>query len=261
MAMKRRTRIVLFALSAVVLVPVVAIAIVGFATFHGLSPIEDRQRVGATVEIVQDGYVSAALLDLGDDHVALVDCGNTPDGAAILAALDRRDMGPDDVSAIFVTHGHQDHIAACPLFTHATVYALETDVALAEGREPSDSPVGHLMGISPITAHVTHPLHDGVTITAGNAEVHVYAVPGHTRGSAAYLVDGVLFVGDSASVTDARTLRGAPWFFSDDQSENVASMHALARRLEEEHQTVTAIVAAHTGVLEDGDLLGALRAM
>lgn len=256
--MKRWKR-VLAVIGVVLLVPVLAIVGIGYATFHGLSAIEDGQRIGATVEIVQDGYVGMALVDLGDGHVAVIDCGNTPAGTAILAALERRHLTAGDVSAVFITHGHPDHISACPLFTSATVYALAADVPLAEGQAPADSPVGHLMGISPITAQITHPLADGDTITAGNAEVHVYAVPGHTPGSAAYLIDGVLFLGDSASVTTEGTLRGAPWFFSDDQAQNVASMHALATRLEGE--TVTTIVASHTGVLDHGDLIAAMRAM
>jgi glyoxylase-like metal-dependent hydrolase (beta-lactamase superfamily II) len=256
--MKRWKR-VLLGIGAVLLLLVLSVVGLGWATFHGLSEIQDGQRIGATIEIVQDGYVGVALIDLGDGHVALIDCGNHPDGSAILAALERRHLGPDDVSAIFVTHGHQDHVAACPLFTHAAVYGLAGDVALAAGRVPSDSPVGHLMGISPIHASIDHPLSDGDTITVGNAEVHAYAVPGHTAGSAAYLIDGALFVGDSASVTTDGTLRGAPWFFTDDTTRNVASMHALAGRLANE--TVTTIVASHTGVLDHGDLVGALRAM
>lgn len=256
--MKRWKRVV-GVLAALLLIPVLVLGGIMFFTFRGLTEIEDGQRIGATVEIVQDGYVGIGLVDLGDGHVALIDCGNHPDGAAILAALERRGLAASDVSAVFVTHGHPDHISACPLFTSATVYALAADVPLAEGHVASDSPVGHMMGISPIHAEIGHPLADGDVITAGNAEVHVYAVPGHTQGSAAYLIDGVLFVGDSASVTTEGTLRGAPWFFTDDQAENVASMHALATRLEGE--TVTTIVASHTGVLDDGDLIAALRAM
>lgn len=244
----------------VLLLPVITIGAIGFATFHGLSEIHDQQRVGATIEIVQDGYVSTALIDLGDGHVAMIDAGNDPHGVAILAALERRHLGPDDVSAIFVTHGHQDHVSACPLFTHAAVYGLAEDVALAAGRVASDSPVGHLAGLSSIHATIDHPLHDGDTITVGNAEVQTYAVPGHTAGSAAYLVDGVLFVGDSASVTTDGTLRGAPWFFTDDTEQNVRSMHALAERLDRESRTVTTLVASHTGTLDD-HAIAALRAM
>lgn len=260
MAMKRRTRILLIVLG-VVLAPVLAIVAIFASTFSGLEAIEDHRRVGATIEIVQDGYVSMSILDLGNGHVALIDCGNDPMGVALLAALSHRDLGPADVSTIFLTHGHRDHIAACPLFTHADVYALAADVPLAEGRTMGHSPIAHVMSPSPTGVHVGHPIADGDVITIGNAEVHAYAVPGHTEGSAAYLVDGALFIGDSGSITSDGHLRGAPWIFSDDQAQNLASMRALGVRLASEHETVTTIVAAHTGVLADGDVIAALRDM
>jgi len=243
-----------------VLTPVLAIVAMFVATFSGLEAIEDHRRVGATIEIVQDGYVSMSILDLGNGHVALIDCGNDPMGVALLAALSHRNLGPADVSTIFLTHGHRDHIAVCPLFTHADVYALAADVPLAEGRTMGRSPIAHVMSASPTGVHVGHPIADGDVITVGNAEIHVYAVPGHTEGSAAYLVDGALFIGDSGSITSDGHLRGAPWMFSDDQMQNIASMRALAARLAD-HETVTTIVAAHTGVLDDGDVIAALRDM
>ncbi len=256
-----RRRRVLGGLGAVGLSLLVGIGGVGYATFGGLAPIEDGQRVGATVEIARDGYVSVALLDLGDGHVALIDCGNAGDGAAILAALARRALGPDDVSAIFLTHGHPDHVAACGHFPDAQVYALAAEIPMLEGRTAGRSPITRLVRASPSGVHVAHPLADGETITTGNAEVRVYAVPGHTAGSAAYLVDGVLFVGDSASVTSDGHVIGAPWVFSDDQAQNLVSMRTLGARLASEGQTVTALVASHTGVLDEGDVVAALRAL
>lgn len=260
MAMKRRTRVLLI-VAAVLLTPVLILGGLLAATFGGLEAIEDSRRVGATIEIVRDGYVSASILDLGNGHVALIDCGNDPMGVALLAALSHRNLGPADVSTIFLTHGHRDHVAACPLFAHADVYALEADVPLAEGRTMGHSPIAHVMSPSPTGVHVGHPLADGDVVSVGNAEVHAYAVPGHTEGSAAYLVDGTLFIGDSGSVTSDRHLRGAPWLFSDDQALNITSMRALGERLQTEHESVTTIVAAHTGVLDDTDVLAALRSM
>lgn len=255
----KRLKRILQVLAALLLVLVLALAVFGYVSFGGLASNQDGQHVGATLEVVEDGYVAVDILDLGDGHVALIDCGNDRMGAAILAALARRDLGPDDVSDVFLTHGHPDHVAACPVFTHATIHALEADVALAAGTVAPPSPIGHLAPTRPTGVRVDHVLHDGDVVTRGNAEVRVYAVPGHTAGSAAYLVDGVLLVGDSASLTTDGRLVGAPWIFSDDQAENVRSMHALAERLAGE--TVTAIVTSHSGVASEGDLVALLRAL
>lgn len=257
-APRRRSR----ALRVVGLVLVLVLALVlgaGYATFGGLDAIEDGEHVGATVEIVQDGYVSAAIVDLGEGHVALVDCGNDPAAASILRALERRHLGPDDVSTILLTHGHRDHVAGCAQFRHAEVYALAADVAQAEGHEGPRGPIGFVASVSPTGLTVDHPLEDGATIQRENAEIEVFAIPGHTAGSAAYLVDGVLFVGDSASQTTEGTLVAAPWIFTESQDQNRGSMHTLADRLEHDHALVTAIVTAHSGVATEGDMLALLR--
>jgi glyoxylase-like metal-dependent hydrolase (beta-lactamase superfamily II) len=97
---------------------------------------------------------------------------------------------------------------------------------------------------------VTHALDDGEVVTLGNVAVRVFATPGHTAGSASYLVNGALMVGDSADITSDGALQGAPWLFSDSQAQNRASLARLDERLTSEGVAVTAIVPAHSGTAE-----------
>ena len=97
---------------------------------------------------------------------------------------------------------------------------------------------------------VTRVLHDGDVVTLGGVPMRVYAVPGHTAGSAAYYVDGALLVGDSADVTSDGSLQGAPWLFSDSQPENRASLVRLEQRLVADGLSVSAIVPAHSGTAD-----------
>jgi len=53
--------------------------------------------------------------------------------------------------------------------------------------------------------------------------------------------------GDSGDVTSDGAIQGAPWLFSDSQAQNRESLVRLARQLEAEKTTVTAIVPAHSG--------------
>ena len=89
-------------------------------------------------------------------------------------------------------------------------------------------------------------------MTLGEASVKVFAVPGHTAGSAAYLTNVVLFLGDSADVTSDGEIKGAAWLFADDQTENRASLVRLNQRLTQENADVEAIVFSHSGVLANG---------
>jgi glyoxylase-like metal-dependent hydrolase (beta-lactamase superfamily II) len=181
--------------------------------------------------------------------VALIDAGVDGQGKAVLAELARRKLGPEAVEAVLLTHGHGDHLAGCHLFPSASVYALAGDVALAEGREAAKSLVGRIEGVKPTGIKIARALSDGETLTLGSRTIRVFAVPGHTAGSAAYLVNGALFLGDSAGSSKDGKVLPAPRIFSDDSAQNRASLHALGERLRPSAAEVKVLVPAHSGVL------------
>jgi hydroxyacylglutathione hydrolase len=229
---------------------VVTLAILLVVTFSGGLPIADGQRQGG-VEVVKDGYVSAFIVDLDEHAVALVDAGNDAQAAPILRALARRSLGPDAVKAILLTHGDRDHTAGVLAFPAAEVMALEPDVALVEGRAKRG--IFKWFGAAkPSGVKVARVLHDGDTVTLGNLAVRVFAVPGHTAGSAAFLVRSVLFMGDSAEATKEGKLAPGRRLFTDDPAQNRASLRQLAVRLAPAAADIKAIACAHSGVLSQG---------
>jgi len=229
---------------------VATLAVLLFLTFSGGKPIQDGQRLDG-VEVVKDGIVSAFIVDIDEHGVVLVDAGNDRQAKPILLALARRNLGPDAVKAILLTHGDRDHTAGVLAFPHAEVMALEPDVALAEGREARGifklAGTPHANGIE-----VGRTLHDGETLTLGNLEVRVFAVPGHTRGSAAFLARGVLFMGDSAEATKDAKLAAGKRLFTESPVQNRASLRQLAQRLAPSASEVKAIACAHSGLLTSG---------
>ena len=229
---------------------VVALAALLFVTFSGGAPIRDGQRVDG-VEVVKDGFVSAFIVDIDDHDVALVDAGNDGQAKSILTALARRGSGADAVKAILLTHGDRDHTAGVAAFPQAMVMALQDDIPLTEGRELRGffklfgSP--HPNGIK-----VTRPLHGGDSLTLGNLVVRVFAVPGHTKGSAAFLMRGALFLGDSADATKNGKLAAGRWLFTENPAQNRASLRQLAQQIEPWGGEVKAIACAHSGMLTNG---------
>jgi glyoxylase-like metal-dependent hydrolase (beta-lactamase superfamily II) len=244
--------------ASVVLLIAAGFGAILYSVVGGNTEITDGATPAPDVRIIKDGYVAITpvdfgVVDVGEGHVVLIDAGYDPKGAALLAELARRKVGPDAVTAIFFTHGHLDHIAGAGLCPNATLYALDADVALVEGREGSHGPLTSLVGAKPTGLHV-HGLKDGAVTTVGTKSIRAIATPGHTSGSAVYLVSGVLFLGDSGWMKTDGKLAPAPWALSDDVAKDRASLVALGKLLESEKAAVVAIVPAHTGTGKFKDL-------
>jgi len=233
----------------------VALVIVGggiliATTFMGRQPIPDGLEING-LRIVKDGFVSISVLPLAGGDVALFDAGNDKTGKAILGALSRLGLGRENVKTIFLTHGHRDHVAGVPLFPDAQVMALSEEVDVAEGRTSPGGPIMRILPVRPTGVKINRALHDGEVVNVGTAKVQVFAVPGHTAGSAAYLVNGVLLLGDAADAGSDGHVRCSPWLFCKDQAQNRASLSRLAARLASQGG-VEALVFAHSGVLKQG---------
>ena len=161
------------------------------------------------------------------------------------------------MKAIFFTHGHPDHVAGAHLFPKAEVYAFAPDVKLASGEERAKGPLtGRLPFPMEKAAKVTKTLTDGETVSVGSLQVRAFSVPGHTGGSAGFVSNGVLFLGDNCSgKSDEKSINAAPWAFTDDPKQNKASLKALHARLKAENVDVKTLAFGHTGPLDGLDLL------
>lgn len=241
---------VLLVVLGVVGVLALGLAAVLVPPFLGLRPAADGP-VAPGVQLVRDGYVNAFLVDLGPGSVALVDCGADPSARAITAALAARGLSPAAVKEILLTHGHGDHVGGCKAFPGARLHGFEGDRALIEGTGAAHGPLTRLMGADPARGRpLQAPLADGAAFTLEDVPARAWSIPGHTEGSAAYLIRGVLFLGDSVAGTSDGHLRLAPWAFTDNLARCRESVRGLGARLDSEQLPVTALAFAHSGWLE-----------
>jgi hydroxyacylglutathione hydrolase len=256
--MKILKRVVLVLLVLVVLLVGAVAAVLG-PVFSGGVPQGDDTELAPGVRQIKDGMSSVVLVDGSGGSAALIDCGNDENGAAVLAALKAHNLTADQVGSIFLTHGHPDHTAGCHLFPKAEVYAFQPDVPLAAGEKTSN---GWLVSKMPPTEKskqikVTKVLNDGQEISVGNLNVRALATPGHTQGSASYLVNGVLCLGDNAmGKTDG--VHGAPSPMSDDLKQNRDSLGKLYEHLKAEGSVKT-LEFAHTGPVQGIDALKEIK--
>jgi glyoxylase-like metal-dependent hydrolase (beta-lactamase superfamily II) len=241
----------------VLLVVILGLAGIVYFSFRGLAPIVDGQKI-PNVEVVKDGIVACYLVEMGEVdalQLALVDACNDRSAKAIMDALRRRHRLPSDVKLILLTHGDSDHVGGAAAFPDAKVMMLEPDVGLAEGRETRFPK--WLASPKPTGVHVSRVLKDGELVEEPGLNFRVFAVPGHTNGSAAFLTIGsvsrVLFLGDSAEVTSEGKLAPAKRLTSEDPALNRESLQKLLGKIPpSEAAIVTAIAPAHSGMLVQG---------
>lgn len=204
---------------------------------------------GRVQSVVHDpAQVNAFVVTVGDGEAVLVDAGIDDGAEALRAVLDERGL---QVRAILFTHGHADHTAGAAAFPDAALMALEAERELIAGREAPVRPLPRFSGPEETGIEITDPLVDGAGFTIGDTAFEVFALPGHSPGSAAWLAHGVLFLGDAASANNDR-VEGAPWIFSEDSAVSDENLAALATRLEPRAAEVTTLAFGHSAALEAG---------
>ncbi len=209
--------------------------------------------IGVSSYIISATPFDEELSPGADRRVILIDTGVAEeDGANPLAsALESLGRTPDDVAAVFFTHGHTDHIGNASLVQDAPFYSFFGDKGLIEGTEaavrpfPSGDP--EATGLT-----VDETLTDGQVLSIAGIDIQAFAIPGHSAGSGAFLVDGALFLGDSVRVGAEGELEGPTWLFSTDTAQSDKSLSALAARLDYEQLTVTHVVGSHSAASSEG---------
>ena len=218
--------------------------------FLPLKRLPERLEING-MALVKDGFVSAGLLPFSEHEVALVDAGKDVEAKALLAELSRRGLGPDDVKVILLTHGHSDHIGGIRKFPNAQVMALAAEVEVVEGRSSGGAPIMRFRSPRPTGIRISRILHHGEVVQLGSFRVRVFAVPGHTPGSAAYAIGQNLFLGDSANQDKRGRLKASPWVFTKNTAQNRKSLVELARRLAGD-SAIKTLVFGHSAPLERG---------
>lgn len=207
-------------------VTLLGVIVLGCADVKGI----ENQKQWGPVRSMIDLFTSCQLLETSDGPVLFDACWRADE---LKARLKERGFTPADVVAVLVTHGHADHVGGLASLVNARRIGLADEAPTLEK---------HAAGL-PLTQTVV----DGERLQFGEHEVRVFSVPGHTAGSAAYLVGGTLVLGDSGLFTGSGKFAMVPEERSADPAQVVRSIVQLGDRLTAEGLTVDAILPAHSG--------------
>jgi glyoxylase-like metal-dependent hydrolase (beta-lactamase superfamily II) len=172
-----------------------------------------------------------------DSGVVMVDVGYTGAGGKLRGELRSLNAVPADVTDVFLTHSHRDHVWGWKAVRGARFHLWAPEQPLFEGTAthadlPSRSSRAVFGHVGPQPGEVEVRAFSGDTaFVIGGDTLRAYAVPGHTAGHAAYLFRGILFVGDAVARKPWRGYGGADPVFSHDTRLNRRSLLALFARV------------------------------
>lgn len=139
------------------------------------------------------------------EKVDLIDAGVSAADRIIFDYLESIGRKPEDISNIFLTHSHPDHIGSagrikkasgCSISVHSAERAWVEDVELQYSQRPV--PGFHSLVGGSVT--VDHALEGGEVIDLGGPlALEVFHTPGHSKGSVSFFLkaDSALFCGDA----------------------------------------------------------------
>lgn len=229
---------------AIILAILAGGAVAAFRIARGRPSVPEQIKPDLMAVSSAGAYLYAAR---AGQHVVLFDAGADPAGRGIDVALEALRATRRDVTDVFLTHSHPDHVAGVAGLGGAKVHLGEADVPAAEGRVPPDKLAVRLIAkaASVPPAGVNQPLDGVVTVDVGGGKiVKALPVPGHTPGSYVFLYDGVLFVGDTMMFKQGRLDRG-PSLFDSDGDRLKASVRGLKSQLA--GAEIAAVCAGHGG--------------
>ena len=182
--------------------------------------------------------VNLYLIEDSGKYIAF-DGGTDPE--MISDEIEKLNIEPELVVAIFLTHTDYDHAGGISLFTNARVYFSRLDEQLLTGETSRMLFTGNEIDADDYTL-----LEDRQIIKIGNLEIKGIHTPGHTPGSMCYLVnDKFLFTGDVLSLIDGK-IAGFNEIFNMDTEKAVESIEKITNLPEAEY-----IFTAHYGISDN----------
>jgi glyoxylase-like metal-dependent hydrolase (beta-lactamase superfamily II) len=150
-----------------------------------------RYRPAPTGSIIDGVYAVRSLfinfyIIETEDGYALFDTGMFPWAAK--RGLRELNINQDEVTHIFLSHSDIDHAGGVSAFPNAAIYLSKTEEPLINGKE------ARFVIIHNKKLKQFQIMEDGEIIWLGGTKIQIFYSPGHTIGSACYLIDDIVLV-------------------------------------------------------------------
>lgn len=193
--------------------------------------------VGSTVVLSGGPNTSMVYLARIPNGVVAIDLGWWGAERSVQRALRELGASANNVTDVFLTHSHRDHVGAWRLVRGSRFH-------LAAAERPTFTGERRHHGWVPRAAErvkrsaLPRPGEVDIRVFSrdtsfvfGADTLRAYVVPGHTAGSVVYLFRGILFLGDAATYTQWGGFAPARRGYSDDRRIAARNLEALWARL------------------------------
>lgn len=205
-----------------------------------IRPIK-TMKISENVYAVRSGISNFYIIGTGGEYIAFDTGMNT---ALSLHGMKRLGISPEKVTHVFLTHSDYDHVGGLSLFRNAEVYISIKEEPMVTGQK------ARLLFKYNKRLKNYKTLEDGETISAGDKTVRIILAPGHTAGSACYMVDDMILIsGDVLRTSKSGRVTPFLFFQNMNHSDDKKSLEKL--RIEGILDRSRLILTGHTGILEN----------
>lgn len=230
-----------------------------------MHPLPGGKIEGTNIIAMKNQINNLFFIPQGGDWI-VIDAGS--DAETVKREMKKMSIDGDRVKGVFLTHTDYDHVAAIVLFPNAVIYMSEQEKQMIDGSVYRQlfkkNKLPRLSDSNEIVYLSEHKMVEAITSwneadadeTSGYQQdvlckhrVRMILAPGHTKGSAMYVVDEkYLFTGDAFKTTGDRILLHP---YTMDRKQAKETIH----RIKEELNKYEKVFTAHYGMVEiDGQM-------
>ncbi|MDE5779686.1 MAG: MBL fold metallo-hydrolase [Lachnospiraceae bacterium] len=246
-------------ITGIFLTAVVVLLLLYVFPMCSMHPLASGEIEGTDIIAIHNRINNLFFIPLDGDWI-VIDAGS--DARLVKREMERMSIDGHSVKSVFLTHTDYDHVASIVLFPNAVIYMSEREKQMIDGstyrqflkknKLPSLCDSNKIIYLSehevielpPAGAEVDN-LHGHQRDSLCKHKVRMIEAPGHTKGSAMYVVDEkYLFTGDAFKIVDDHVLVHP---YTMDRTQAKETIHAVKDELKKYEKVFT----AHYGLIEN----------